>query len=708
MTDNGYIDEEVPWPEFQFEADTAAPDATASGVRDSSGRGSKATATEPLTPAGVLKKYWGYDSFRGIQEAIITSILDGRDTLGLMPTGGGKSVTFQVPALMLDGLCIVVTPLIALMKDQVVHLRQRGIKATAVHSGLTHEQILRELDNSILGGYKFLYVSPERLHTSLFLQKLQKMKVSFVTIDEAHCISQWGYDFRPSYLQIREIRHTLPSVPFLALTATATPEVIDDIAHQLEFRDGAQTFRMSFDRPNLIYRVVETDDKLGSIFRALHRTAGSVIVYTRSRAGTRNLALALQEQGIPASYYHAGLSNAEKDTRQQMWQEGRARVMVATNAFGMGIDKADVRYVFHLDPPDSLEAYFQEAGRAGRDGQPAQAVLYYSTGDVRLMHQRIPQTFPPKERVRTIYDDLACFFQLAVGDGQDLRYEFDIDEFCRRFHHFPVTVESALRILQRAGYLLYDDEDGTRSRVMLITRRDDLYDCRFHHPVAERLLNALLRYYEGLFSDYVNIDESFLARECECTEEDIYDALLGLTRLRILHYVPGKRLPSIHYCQRRVNHDRVLLSKAVYEDRLEQYMARMLSVIRYLENDAQPRCVQLLEYFGEEVSEAVISRARQHEAGSDVADLASAAPATGSAAVPAADSSCAAIGTAGAAGQPVTVADAVAAILSDGAMHHPSELRALPYPPDDVTDAVLALIDRGCCTIVNGHFKLKH
>ena len=689
MSDTGYIDEEVPWPEFQFEADTAAPEASASGGSGSSGREDKSTAAAPLTPVGVLQKFWGYDSFRGIQEEIITSILDGRDTLGLMPTGGGKSVTFQVPALLLDGICIVVTPLIALMKDQVIHLRQRGIKASAVHSGLSHDQILRELDNCILGDYKFLYVSPERLHTPLFLQKLQHMRVSFVTIDEAHCISQWGYDFRPSYLEIREIRRTLPSVPFLALTATATPEVIDDIALQLEFRDGSQTFRMSFDRPNLVYRVEQTDDKFGSILRTLHRTQGSTIVYTRSRAGTRNLALTLQEQGIPSSYYHAGLSDVEKDTRQQMWQEGRVRVMVATNAFGMGIDKADVRYVFHLDPPDSLEAYFQEAGRAGRDGAPAVAVLFYSNSDVRLMHQRVPQTFPPKERVRAIYDDLACFFQLAVGDGQDLRYEFDIDEFCRRFHHFPVMVESALRILQRAGYLLYDEEDGTRSRIMMITRRDDLYDYQFHHPVADRLLNTILRHYEGLFSDYVNIDESFLAHECECTEDDIYDALLGLTRLRILHFVPRKRMPSIHYCQRRVDHDRIQLSKAVYEDRLEQYMTRIVSVIRYLENDALPRCVQLLEYFDEDVSEAFVAEAWQRERGQDLAAFTSAA-----------------VGTATATGGIETAAAAVEQLLADGEKHHPSELRALPYPADDVTDAVLALIDRGRCVIVNGQFTL--
>lgn len=636
---------------------------------------------DPLTatPVEVLHAYWGYDSFRGIQEQIVESILAGHDTLGLMPTGGGKSVTFQVPALMLPGTCIVVTPLVALMKDQVQHLRQRGIKATCIHSGLTHDQMLREFDNVILGRYKLLYLSPERLHTDLFRQKLSRLKISFITVDEAHCISQWGYDFRPSYLQIKELRRLIPDTPVLALTATATIDVVDDIRHQLLFPPEAPTHRMSFARPNLDYRVERTDSKLAAILHLLTMTEGSAIIYTRSRAGTRDIAFTLQQEGITASYYHAGLSSAEKDTRQQMWQEGRARVMVATNAFGMGIDKSDVRLVLHFDSPDSLEAYFQEAGRAGRDGQPATAILYFNASDQRIMRQRIQQTFPPKEKVRDIYDDIACYFQLAVGDGLDMHYEFDLNDFCCRFHYFPVTVEAALRILQRAGYLLYNEEDNTRSRVMFIVHRDELYDYRIANDTADQVLLAVLRYYEGTFSEYIPIDETLLARECDCTPEEVYDALLGLTRRRILHYIPRKNNPSIHYLQRRVDHDRVLLSKEVYEDRLEQYTRRITSVIRYLENDETPRSEQLLAYFGEKVhTDEEVAPCSEEVAGRKPQ---------------AADA--------------LTPQQAVEQLLADGQLHHPSEFHALPYDVADTNAALLALLDKDRCILFNGHFQMK-
>lgn len=624
-------------------------------------------------PLDVLRKVWGYDAFRGIQSDIITAILAGRDTLGLMPTGGGKSITFQVPALMMKGTCIVVTPLVALMKDQVAHLRKLGIKATAIHSGLERRKILRELDNCILGNYKFLYLSPERLETELFLEKLKRLKVSFVTVDEAHCISQWGYDFRPSYLKIKEFRRVLPTVPFLALTATATPDVVDDIHLQLDFRPGAATFSMSFERPNLDYRVVHSDSKAAAIIHMLQLTEGSAIVYTRSRSGCRDLALTLQQEGIEASYYHAGLSSAEKETRQQMWQEGRSRVMVATNAFGMGIDKADVRLVLHLDPPDSLEAYFQEAGRAGRDGKPATAILYYSQADTRLMQRRIPQTFPPKEKIREIYDDIACFFQLAVGDGQGMRYEFNIDEFCRRFRYFPVTVEAALHILQRAGYILYNEDDDSRSRVMFIVRRDDLYSIRLNTTLGDLVLQSILRHYEALFSDYVYIDENLIAQDCNCTADDVYEALLGLTRRRILHYIPRKNVPSIVYQQRRVEHDRIVLSPAVYEDRLEQYTSRINAVIRYLLDDDTPRNEQLLAYFGQQ------PRADKGAAPQELPykPQPEAAP---------------------------TPLEAVLALLDDGALHHPTEFHALPFATEAVNDALLSLLDQQRVTIRNGHF----
>ena len=630
------------------------------------------TVVVPDTPIAVLRQFWGHDAFRGIQADIIGSILERRDTLGLMPTGGGKSVAFQVPALMMEGTCIVVTPLVALMKDQVAHLRERGIKATCVHSGLTHDQILREFDNCILGHYKFLYLSPERLHSSLFISKLKRLTVSFITVDEAHCISQWGYDFRPSYLTICELRRLLPGVPVLALTATATPRVADDIVRQLEFAPGARRFTMSFARPNLDYSVVQCDDKVEAIVHALLTSEGSAIVYVRSRAGTRDLALTLQQRGVTASYYHAGLSTVEKDTRQQMWQTGRARVMVATNAFGMGIDKADVRLVLHLDPPDSLEAYFQEAGRAGRDGRPARAVLYYAESDVRLMRQRVHQTFPPKEKVRDIYDDLACYFQLAVGDGYGVRYELDVDEFSRRFRHFPVVVESALLILQRAGYLTYSAEDEGRSRVMVIVRRDDLYHYNLGNSTADRLLLALLRRYEGLFADYVNIDERVLASDTGCTPDDVYRGLQALMRQRLLHYIPRKHVPSLVYDQRRVDHSRVVLSREVYDDRLAQYVERIGSVIGYLTDTATPCAAQLLRYFGEEPT----------------AEMLAAAPDTPP---PAPDSAEA----------------AVEAIMADGEPHHPTQFHALPFPRDEVNAALLGIIDQGRAEIINGHFKLK-
>lgn len=586
-TPNDYIEEVIPWPEFARGVTNTVPDGSAVGF----------SATTPLD---VLKKYWGYDSFRGIQQKIIDSILSGRDTLGLMPTGGGKSITFQVPALMLEGTCLVITPLVALMKDQVAHLKKYAIKATCIHSGLTHDQVLRELDNCILGHYKFLYISPERLHSELFQTKLRRLKVSLITVDEAHCICQWGYDFRPSYLQVKIVRRFLPGVPVLALTATATPDVVEDIKQQLEFGADGQTFSMSFRRPNLNYSVVQTDSKYTTLLTTLRATEGSTIIYTRSRSGTRDLALALQREGITAAYYHAGLSNAEKDVRQQMWQEGRTRVMVATNAFGMGIDKSDVRYVFHVEPPDSLEAYFQEAGRAGRDGQPAWAVLYADRADFTTLRRRPASAFPEKERIRDIYDDMACFFQVAVGDGMGARYEFNIDDFCRRFHYFPVMVESALIILQRAGYLLYQSDDKSSSRVMFIVPRDTLYDYRLYNPLADKVMFSLLRHYEGLFSDYVNIDENLLATECEATPDEVYDALLGLTRRRILHYVPRKSTPSISYLQHRVEHERLALPAEVYELRLQQFSHRILAVLRYITDDETPRDQQLIEYFGSE------------------------------------------------------------------------------------------------------------
>ena len=411
-----------------------------------------------MTYKEILKRYWGYDNFRGIQEEIIESIGNGHDTLGLMPTGGGKSITFQVPALSKDGICIVITPLIALMKDQVRNLRERGIKAIAVYSGMTREEIIVALENCIFGDYKFLYISPERLDTEIFRTKLRSMKVSMITVDESHCISQWGYDFRPAYLKIAEIRQLLPNVPVLALTATATPEVVDDIQRKLDFKEESRVFRMSFERNNLAYIVRPTENKQEELLHILNKVKGSAIVYTRNRKRTREVAELLNDNNLSATFYHAGLNNDVKDLRQKEWLQEEKRVMVATNAFGMGIDKPNVRIVIHMDMPDSPEAYFQEAGRAGRDGQKAYAVLLYAKSDKVNLKKRITDTFPDKDYIKDVYENLQYYFQMAMGDGLGCTLPFNLDEFCRNFKHFPVQADSALKILTRAGYLEYTDE----------------------------------------------------------------------------------------------------------------------------------------------------------------------------------------------------------------------------------------------------------
>ena len=546
----------------------------------------------------TLRRWWGYDSFRGVQLDIIRSIGEGRDTLGLMPTGGGKSITFQVPAMAMEGLCLVVTPLIALMKDQVDALHRRGIKATAVHTGLTQDEITKRLDNCIFGGYKFLYVSPERLGSELFQRKLRKMPVSFITVDEAHCISQWGYDFRPAYLDIAAVRRLLPGRPVLALTATATPAVVDDIQERLGFREK-NAIRMSFARPNLAYVVRRTDNKEATLLRILQAVPGAAIVYTRSRQHTYDTARWLNQQGIPALHYHAGLTSLDKDLRQRSWQDGETRVIVATNAFGMGIDKPDVRAVVHLDAPDSVEAYFQEAGRAGRDGLPAYAVLLVSGADRGVLRRRVADTFPPKAFIRQVYDHLAYFFQLPIHTGAGTTFEFDIAEFCRNFKHFPVPVESALQILGRAGYLAYRDEDDNTSRVRFIVTRGELYDIDTSRPEDEAVLGALMRTYGGLFADYVSVDERRIARDAGLSPQETYDTLKRLTYRRILHYVPRRDIPHITYLRPRVDGADVVLRPEVYEQLSDLYAARVDAMLRYIEDDAHCRSQQLLAYFGE-------------------------------------------------------------------------------------------------------------
>ena len=547
----------------------------------------------------ILQKYWGYPDFRGIQRNIIESIASGRYTLGLMPTGGGKSITFQVPALAQEGVCIVITPLIALMKDQVLHLKERGILADAIYADKSRSEILQTLDNTIFGGVKILYVSPERLASEMFQTKLRHIHVSFITVDEAHCISQWGYDFRPSYLQIADIREMKPGVPILALTATATPEVVEDIQEKLHFSEK-NVFKMSFERKNLAYVVREAEDKQSEMIHILQSVGGSAIIYVRSRKRTKEMAQLLSQQGITATFYHAGLDPDVKDQRQKAWQKDEVRVMCATNAFGMGIDKPDVRMVIHIDCPDSLEAYFQEAGRAGRDGQKSYAVLLYNKHDELKLSKRVEDTFPQKELIQDIYEHLAYFYQIGVGSGQGKTFEFDIEKFCIIYKYFPTKVDAALRILERSGYLHYEDNPDGKARVMFLLGRNDLYLLDQLSPSQDAVVTALLRSYGSLFVDLTYIDEAMIARQAELTIQQVYFALKSLAARHIIKFIPRRKIPFITYTRDRVDGNKVVIPKEVWESRREQYEKRIKSMIHYAKNDEECRSKQLLAYFGEE------------------------------------------------------------------------------------------------------------
>lgn len=546
----------------------------------------------------ILKQYWGYSSFRGIQQDIIESIGSGKDTLGLMPTGGGKSITFQVPTMAMDGVCLVITPLIALMKDQVRNLRDKGIKAAAIYTGMRRDQIIATMENCVYGNYKFLYISPERLSSELFLAKLRFINVCLITVDESHCISQWGYDFRPAYLNIAEIRKSLPEVPVLALTATATPRVTDDIQDKLGFKEK-NLFRMSFVRENLSYVVRDTENKYEELKHILSKVAGSGIVYVRNRKETKEIAEYLNSIGISSTFYHAGLDPEIKDKRQQEWTENLYRIVVATNAFGMGIDKPDVRVVIHIDMPDSIEAYFQEAGRAGRDGRRSYAILLHSPGDKRLINKRISDHFPEKKFIATVYEKLAYYYEMAMGDGQGCTYGFSLADFCQQYALPIIPTESALRILTRMGYIEYIDEIDYSARLRITSTREELYRTKEQDTTNENILNIVLRHYSGLFSDEVFIDEKFIYTQAGITKRELYKRFIDMQHQGILKYVPSRRTPVITWKKNRVETDMLNFADDIYTDRKQEYIERIGSIREYTTRRVGCRSAILLDYFGE-------------------------------------------------------------------------------------------------------------
>lgn len=547
----------------------------------------------------ILQQYWGYDDFRPLQLDIIRSVGNGEDTLGLMPTGGGKSITFQVPTLAMEGLCLVVTPLIALMKDQVENLRRKGIKAEAIYTGMSRERVENAYNKCIYGGYKFLYISPERLTTELFRHFLDCVKVCLIAIDEAHCISQWGYDFRPSYQRIAEIREFLPEVPILALTATATPEVVQDIQDKLSFRHK-NVFRKSFYRDNLHYIVRKVGNKSVYLKFMLSKELGCTIVYARSRNTTETLAKELREAGFSADYFHAGLSFEEKEKRQNLWKDDQIRIIVCTNAFGMGIDKPNVRLVIHYDMPDSLEAYYQEAGRAGRDGLSSYAVLLHSDGDSASARRRLSSAFPEPDYIRKVYDKLAYYFEIPEGGGQDKSYPFNLFEFTRAYSLNSKYVLSSIEILSLSGYIDFVDENENSSRVSLLVDRRSLYDLSLGSDFLDQVLETLLRLYSGLFSSYAYISEEEIAAYMENTDQKrVYDALILLAKMGVISYIPFKRLPFIKYNYPRIAGNKLKIKSSVYEDRRKRYSDKIENMIYYVEDDSVCRSKKLQYYFGE-------------------------------------------------------------------------------------------------------------
>ena len=625
----------------------------------------------------ILKQYWGHDDFRGIQRDIIESIGAGRDTLGLMPTGGGKSITFQVPALAGEGLCVVITPLIALMKDQVANLRCRGVKAAAIYSGMKNADVIKALENCIFGDYKFLYISPERLSSELFLTKIKRVNVQFITVDEAHCISQWGHDFRPAYRRIGELRSLFPGVPLLALTATATPEVVKDIQQQLGFAQE-NCFSMSFERKNLVYVVRNTDNKAKELLHILGKVQGSAIVYTQNRQKTKEVCEFLVSQGITAEFYHAGLAPEEKDRREEAWKNDKARVMVSTNAFGMGIDKPDVRLVVHVDLPSSIEAYFQEAGRAGRDGNLSYAVALFGSHDKQVVARRLHDNYPPQDFIREIYDEVCYYYSMALGDGLNCTFEFSLSDFCKKYHRPMHQTDSALRLLTRMGYIEYVEEMEYASRVRFIVEKDALYHFRGLPADYEQLVNALLRNYSGLFTDYAFIDERYLSRITNLSRHRMYEILVSLSNKRLVSYAPSKKCPIITFTRHRVLGSELRFEREVYDERKAMFGERLNAMIHYATNTETCRSASLLAYFGEKRA-CTCGRC-------DVClSKRGATPAALSAA-----------------------RESLLALLADGAQHNVAELDTLALPRDVMKPLLRELCDEEIITVNGENIELKN
>ena len=552
-----------------------------------------------LSATKTLKKYWGYDGFRPMQAEIIESVLGGRDTIGLLPTGGGKSITFQVPALMLPGITIVVTPLVSLMKDQVDNLKRRRVPAACLYMGMTRHQAEYAYERCRQGKVKLLYVAPERLERDSFIGQLARWDISLIVVDEAHCISQWGYDFRPSYLRIAALRERKPGVPVLALTASATPEVVADIALRLEMKHH-KLFTLSFTRDNISFLVRHTDRKYVKLLQILGSVGGSGIVYVRSRKRTVEIADSLVKSGISASAYHAGLDIETKAERQDSWHSGQTRIMVATTAFGMGIDKADVRLVVHYDLPSTLEEYYQEAGRAGRDGRPSVAVLLADNRDKASLARRLTEAFPSKDFIRHVYDEICRFVALPMGEGFGALFEFDPAVMCVRYHMQPRLVMSAIGFLDRAGYFNFIEELETRSRVMIRLQRDELYDVELE-PRQEELMHHLLRNYPGLFADYVFVDEVRIAIALGCKPDDVYKMLVALRREHIIYYVPRTSTPYIYFTANRTESSRLTFPREIYELRQQKAKERIEAMKSFAYDDDHCRVATMLKYFGEDV-----------------------------------------------------------------------------------------------------------